>query len=528
MQKENDARQQRDDLSERQEKLSVARRLLLEKRLRGQLKNKEWTIPRREQSGPAPLSYAQQRLWFLSQLMPDSPFYNVPIITRLRGSLHIALLQQAVDQIVKRHETLRTTFALLEQQPVQVIHPPGTTRLPVVDLCHLPATCRQATAQQLVTQEVKTPFNLTQGPLLRPLLLRLDGDEHILVLNMHHIITDAWSVRVFIDELRTLYAAFLDNHLSPLPELPIQYADFASWQQQWLQGERLDKQLDYWRRKLSGASFILDLPTDYPRPVAQSFRGAAIPFEMPVELSQALKNLSRQTGNNLFNTLLALFNLLLSRYTNQSDILVGIPIAGRHRSEVKGLIGFFVNTLVIRTQLSRHLNVQELLAQIRETTLEAYSNQDLPLELLVKDLLPERDPGRNPLFQVMFDFDEAVEEAATSDDNGLDLDKTAYLTETDLDLETDSGTAKFDLSLAMFDTGQTLRGEIEYSTELFTAATIQNLASHLQQLATEIVSNPQQPLWALSVLTTTESDQIVYAWNETTRPYASSLCIHQL
>lgn len=288
MQKETDAQQQRDVLSERQEKLSVARRLLLEKRLRGQLKNKEWTIPRREQSGPAPLSFAQQRLWFLSQLMPDSPFYNVPIITRLRGPLHIALLQQAVDHIVKRHETLRTTFALLEQQPVQVIHPPSTTWLPVVDLSHLHPACQQATAQQLVTQEVKSPFDLTQGPLLRPLLLRLTDDEHILVLNMHHIITDAWSVRVFIDELRMLYAAFLDNQASPLPELPIQYADFASWQQQWLQGERLDNQLDYWRQNYRELlSFWNSPPTTHDRLLNRS---AALLFRLNCRQNSARRS----------------------------------------------------------------------------------------------------------------------------------------------------------------------------------------------------------------------------------------------
>ena len=285
MLKENEALQQRDEFSARQAELSAAKRALLKKRLQGKLKSKKWTIPRRPDQGPAPLSFAQQRLWFLNQLMPASPFYNIPVLSRLMGPLNVAVLERALGEIVRRHEALRTTFTTVEGQPVQVIAPAQSVPLPVVDLRELSKSEREAKAQQLVTEEAQRPFNLVQGPLLRTTLLRLDENEHLMLLTIHHIVADAWSIRVLRQELETLYAAFCAGKPSPLPELPIQYADFAYWQRQWLQGERLETQLAYWKRQFDGFSLVLELPTDRLRPAVESFRGALRPLELPESLS---------------------------------------------------------------------------------------------------------------------------------------------------------------------------------------------------------------------------------------------------
>ncbi len=348
-----------------------------------------------------PLSFAQQRLWFLDQLIPNNPFYNIPLALNLTGSLNQAALEQTFNEIVRRHEALRTTVVIQSGQPVQVINPTLTITLPIIDLRQLPQAEREIQARQLTTQEAQRPFNLSTDSLLRVKLLRLDETQYILLLTMHHIVCDGWSIGVLIQEIAALYTAFASNQPSPLPKLTIQYVDFAYWQRQWLQKEVLEKQLSYWQKQLDGIS-MLNLPTDRPRLAAQTYQGARQPLQLSKSLSEAVLALGQQEGVTLFITLLAAFQVLLSRYTQQEDIAIGSPIANRNRSEIEGLIGFFVNSLVLRTDLSGNPTFRELLNRVKEVALGAYAHQDLPFEKLVEELHPERNLNQNPLFQVVF------------------------------------------------------------------------------------------------------------------------------
>ncbi|MFB3092706.1 MAG: condensation domain-containing protein, partial [Dehalococcoidia bacterium] len=352
--------------------------------------------------GDLPLSFAQQRLWFLEQWEPNSSIYNVPVALRLTGPLNVAALEQSLNEISRRHEALRTTFSVVDGQPAQVIAPKLNLTLPVLDLRELTEIERDAEVQRLVVEEAQAPFDLAQGPLLRASLLRLGQEEHVLMLTMHHVVSDGWSLNVLFRETTTLYQAFSTGEPSPLPEIPIQYADFALWQRQWLQGEELESQLAYWKEQLDGIPPVLELPTDRPRPAVETFRGAQQFLLLPDALTRSLKALSQREEVTLFMTLLAAFQTLLHRYTGQDDILVGFPIANRNRAEIEGLIGFFVNTLVLRTDLSGEPTFRELLGRVREVALDAYTHQDLPFEKLVAELHPERDISRNPLFQVIF------------------------------------------------------------------------------------------------------------------------------
>ncbi|HIP96962.1 MAG TPA: non-ribosomal peptide synthetase, partial [Anaerolineae bacterium] len=387
--------------------------------------------------GEPPLSFAQQRLWFLDQLAPGNLFYNIPMAVRLTGELDVEALEQSLNEILRRHEVLRTTFRAKGGKPVQIIAPELPLLLLVEDLSHLPETEREAEAGRLVQKEARRPFDLSQGPLLRARLLKLGAEEHIAVVTMHHIISDGWSMEVFIRELAALYEAFSQGRPSPLPELPVQYADFACWQREWLQGEVLDRQLAYWKEQLGNRPLMLDLPTDRPRPAVQSWRGATERFALPTELSKKLRTLSREEGATLFMTLLAAFQTLLYRYTGQEDVSVGTAIANRNRAEIEGLIGFFVNTLVMRTNLSGEPSFREVLKRVREVALGAYTHQDLPFEMLVEALQPERDLSHAPLFQAAFALQNTPME--TLELPGLTLSP----------LDVDSGTAKFDLTLVM-------------------------------------------------------------------------------
>ncbi|HEY0735345.1 MAG TPA: condensation domain-containing protein, partial [Herpetosiphonaceae bacterium] len=350
---------------------------------------------------PLPLSVAQQRLWFLDQLQPDNPFYTIPMAVRLTGALNVDALEQSLSAVVARHETLRTTFVPIADQPSQRIAPPTPMPLPLIDLRTLREDRREQEALRLAAKESSQPFDLTQGPLIRATLIRLHDDDHILLLTLHHIISDGWSQGVLIGELAQLYTAFVAGDPSPLAALPIQYADYALWQRQWLTGAVLEQQLRYWKAQLADLP-TLALPTDRPRPAVQSFRGADQIFAVPPELTAGLQALSQAAGVTLFMTTLALFQVLLSRHSGQDDIVVGTPIAGRTRAELDNLIGFFVNTLVLRTDLGGQPTFAGLLERTRATALEAYAHQDLPFEQLVEVVQPQRDLSRQPLFQVMF------------------------------------------------------------------------------------------------------------------------------
>ncbi len=462
-----------------------------------------------------PLSFAQQRLWFLDQLQPNSALYNIPMVLHFRGNLNQKALEQSLREICDRHEVLRTNFVTIDGQPTQIIQ---TTRetISVVDLQDLPIQEQAEKTQQLKQKQATQPFDLAKESLIRITLVVLSETEHFLLVCMHHIISDGWSIEVFIHELTSLYNAYTQNHPANLAPLPIQYADFALWQKQWLQGDVLQSQLNYWQNQLANAPSLLSLPTDHPRPAVQSFVGTQQEFSLSPKLSQALTELSRQQGVTLFMTLLAAFDALLYRYTGSSDILVGTPIANRNRGEIEGLIGFFVNTLVMRTDLSDNPSFSQLLTRVREVTMDAYAHQDLPFEMLVEALQPERDLSHTPLFQVAF----VLQNTPKSEIAMTGLTVT--------DLPPENTTAKFDLTLAMVSTDDGLKGVWEYNTDLFESSTIERLSGHFLNLLGGIAANPQARISQLPLLTESETNQLLIEWNNTQVDYPEYKCIHQL
>jgi amino acid adenylation domain-containing protein len=466
-----------------------------------------------------PVSFAQERLWFLDQFEPNSPFYNIPAAINFPGALNLTALQQSLDEIVRRHEALRTSFASHAGQTVQVIHPPAPLPLPLTDLRRLPPSQRQPALDRLATAEAQRPFDLRRGPLLRAHLVRRHDHDHLLLLTMHHIISDGWSMGLFFRELATLYAAPAHARTSTLPPLPIQYADFAQWQRTWLQGARLTRLLAYWRAQLTGAPPALALPTDHPRPPVQSFRGATQMFSLGAAVTSGLKALAQASGVTLFMLLVAAFQTLLSRYTGQEDVVVGTPIANRNRSETEGLIGFFVNTLVLRTGLTGDPSFRRLLERVREVTLGAYEHQDLPFERLVEELQPERTLNQNPLVQVLF----SLQNAPTLTTSG-----SAQAALEAMEQGPQLGTSRFDLALFTEEREQELLAGFEYATDLFEPPTIARMAGHFQTLLEAIVANPNHRLSELRILPETEQRQLQREWNETESAYMADACVQQL
>ncbi|ASC71044.1 peptide synthetase [Halomicronema hongdechloris C2206] len=473
-------------------------------------------VPVKAQRQHHPLSYPQKRLWFLDQLAPANPAYNIAFALQFQGPLSADILERSLNEVIRRHEPLRTTFKLVEGQPAQVITPSCWLPLKVVDCQNLSSEARESEVQRCATQASQQPFQLSQGPLMRAQLFHLAPQQHVLLLTLHHIIADEWSVEVLIRELLGNYKGFLSHGEIPaLPAVSVQYKDFTHWQRQWLRGERMEGQLAYWIQHLEGAPAVLALPTDHPRPAVQTYQGARQSLALPHPLTEKLKALSEQENVTLFMVLLAAFKTLLYRYTGQDDILVGSPIANRSRSELKGLIGFFVNTLVLRTDLSGNPRFQELLGRVRQVALGAYAHQDVPFNQLVEALQPERDVSHTPLFQVSFTLRQAPQ-----------LDTVPGLTVRPF--EVDSKTAQFDLSLVVETTEQGLTTLFEYNTDLFEAATITRMLGHWQQLLEGIVASPQTRLSDLPLLTEAERCQILKQWNDTEVDYPRDLCIHQL
>ncbi|MEB3357176.1 MAG: amino acid adenylation domain-containing protein [Synechococcales bacterium] len=478
-------------------------------------------VPR---TGPLPLSFAQQRLWFLEQMQQEGAVYNIPLAVQVQGWLDEAAFSQSLNALVQRHEALRTRFIVVDGQPVQEIVASVPVPIEHRDLRRYSPPEQEAEVRQQAIQSAQTRFNLTQAPLLRVALLQLGDTESVVLLTLHHIIADGWSLEVLLQELGLFYRAYLTGGTAPLPPLPIQYGDFAVWQRQWLQGEVLERQLGYWRQQLSGTLPVLQLPTDFPRSRVQTFRGAVENFTLSTELSDRLKSLAQQQSTTLFVTLLTAFKVLLFRYAGQRDLLVGIPIANRNRAEVEGLIGFFVNTLVVRTSIGgaspTHLTPQatflELLEQLRTTTYQAYEHQDLPFEKLVEALQPERDLSYNPLFQVKFRLENAPQQTIALP--GLTLKPLPQV----------YSTAKLDLSVDLYETPKGIVGGFEYNQDLFEADTIRRMVGHFQTLLVGITANPHQPISELPLLTTTERHQQLIEWNHTQTPYASDRCFHHL
>jgi amino acid adenylation domain-containing protein len=464
-----------------------------------------------------PLSFAQQRLWFFEQLEPGNLFYNLPNAIRLSGALEVGALERSFQEVVRRHEVLRTSFGNRDGQPYQVIAPVGMVTLPVIDISGLPDSERATQAKELATQETKKAFDLARGPLVRASLVKLGPEEHVLLMTMHHIISDGWSMGgIFFRELAMLYRAFSAGQPSPLPELPIQYADFAVWQRNWLRGDVLKQQLDYWRQQLADVP-PLDLPTDRPRPEEQRFHGAHQSIKLPAELSAKLQALGRQEGATLFMTLLAAFQTLLSQYSGQDDIAVGTPIAGRNRSELEGLIGFFVNTLVMRTDLSGDPTFKQLLGRVREVCLGAYDHQDVPFEKLVEELQPNRDMSRSPLFQVLFVLQNAPRGQM----------KLGNLTLSPQEADR-SIIAKFDITLSVTEFPQGLGVVVKYNTDLFETASMTRLLDHFRTLVEEVVADPERPLSAITLLSEAERRQVLVDWNQTAADYPRDQCAYQL
>ncbi|KYC42725.1 non-ribosomal peptide synthetase [Scytonema hofmannii PCC 7110] len=464
-----------------------------------------------ERNRDLPLSFSQQRMWFLYELDRENTSYNESLQLRISGVPNVALLEQSINEIIHRHEALRTIFTTVDGLAVQRILPSLTINIPVLDLQGL----KEAEIQQRVIDGIRKPFDLEKQPLLRVSLLRLKPELHLLILTIHHIIVDGWSIGIFIKELSDLYQAFSVGSPTPLPKLTIQYGDFAVWQREWLT-EELQQQLDYWKQQLADAPPLLELPTDYPRPSVQSFSGAVKKWQLNSNLSAQLKTLSQESGTTLFVTLLVAFVVLLHRYSHQDDICIGSPFANRNRTEIEPLIGCFINTLVLRTQINDRSSFRELIARVHSVVLDAHAHQDVPFEQVVEAIQPERSLGYNPLFQVIF-----VLENFSLDTLELpDISLTPEIVEQD--------TAQVDLRLAIWQTQQGLIGSWRYNSDLFDASTIERMASHFVTLLEGIVANPLQKISQLPLLTEVEQQQLLVEWNKTQVDYPSSKCIHQL
>ena len=500
--------------------LSAQRHALLQQLLRGEAGAPTPSrIPRRPAADTAPLSFAQQRLWFLDQLVPDSPFYNILNAIRLHHPLNPAVLDASIGEIVRRHEVLRARFVVRAGEPVQVLAADPNARLRVVDLRQQPEETREAEVARLADEEVRTPFDLATGPLLRAVLVQLDEMRSVFIVTMHHIVSDGWSMGIFFRELNALYEAFALGRPSPLPELAVQHADYAVWQRSQVADGVRERQLAYWRDQLAEVP-ALELPTDRPRAAVQSFRGSYLRVDVDAALGDRLRRLSRTEGVTLFMTLLAGFKALLHRYTGQVDLAVGSPISGRNRTELEPLIGFFVNTLVLRTRVSRDATFRDLLHAVQSTALAAYAHQELPFEMLVEELQPERDLSRNPMFQVMFQVLAAAPgqgQAAAGDDAAP----------AEPPIEVAPGTAKFDLTVTLTDYGGPLAGSIEYNTDLFDEATIASLVRRYLGLLEAVTSVPETPLADISILDSDERERLV-EWNATAREYPRDRSVYGL
>jgi acyl carrier protein len=433
-----------------------------------------------------PLSFAQERLWFLDQFEPNSSVYNIPSALRLRGSLNIGALEQSLNEIIGRHESLRTTFSTIDGEAVQVIAPSVEFSLAVVDLRHRPE--REEEAQRLVLEEARLPFDLAQGPLFRSKLLRLGEDDHVLLLTAHHIVSDGWSMGVLHHELSVLYEAFSRSQRFRLPELPIQYADYAVWQREWLRGDELDGQLSYWKKQLKGIPGVLNLPMDRPRSAVANQRGVRHYFVLPKKLSEELKALSRKESVTLYMTLLAAIKAMLYQYSGQSDLVIGSPIAGRNRPEIEALIGFFVNTLVLRTDLSGNPTFREILRRVRDVCLAAYAHQELPYQKLVEALQPKRERSRGSLAQVFFAFQNVPRQPLTIP--GVTVTP----------VRTNLVDAKGALTVFMWEAEECLAGSFNYAADLFNAATISRMNEYFQTLLNGVVADPERRLFDLPAL----------------------------
>lgn len=507
-----------DSLNARISELSPAKRALLEQRLKHTVKKtgEIISITRREEAEYYPLSFAQTRLWLLDQLVAEKSLSNRPANLRIVGQLNTAVLGKTLNTIIHRHQIVGAIFTLVDGQLIQTIVPAFTLDLLKIDISHFSREERQKQLQTLAVQEANKPFDLAQSRLIRASLVKLAEQEHILLLTFHHIVFDGWSMGVLLQEFSALYQAFLGGKNSPLPELQIQYTDFAVWQKEYWENQGFKSQLAYWKKQLGGELPILNLPTDRPKPPIQTLSAAKQALSLSQSLTDSLKSLSQREGTTLFMTLIAAFKILLYRYTSQEDIIVGIPIAGRDRLETESLIGIFINTLVLRTRLDPNWTFRDFLANVRQLALEAYEHQELPFEKLIEELQPERNLSVSPIFQVFFQLRNFTDRTLKTE--GLEIEY----------FPVDRGVSLFELSLDIIENREGLLCEFEYNTDLFDRKTIERMAGHYQTLLEEIVTDGEQYLWELQILTQKERHQLLIEWNDTATDYPRDKCIHQL
>src|SRR5581483_3549183 len=497
--------------------LSPEKRALLERRLmeKRAAAARQQVIPRRSTQDPCPLSFAQELMWLLDHLI-DTSAYHVPRALRIKGPLNVDALEYALNQIVARHEVLRTNYQSIDGKPMQFVRPFAPINIQRIDLSQYDKEQREAEANRILVEEGRRRFDFVNDQMLRVFLIRLQENEHILLLLSHHIASDGQSKAVLFRELKTFYVAYCSGTQVQLPELPIQYADYAVWQREWLQGEVLEKHLSYWKNQLAGAPMLLELPTDKPRPAAQSFEGARQFLRCPDGMLENFKALCRNEGATLFMTMLAAFGTLLYRWSGQEDMLIGTPVSGRSRTEVEPLIGYFSNSVVLRVAMGGDPTFRELIQRTKEVALGAYSHQDLPFEKLVVEMQPQRDLSYSPMYQVMFSVGEHR-------DLGIDLPGTEITP-----IIIDRGIAKFDMTLGMTELRHDLMCNIEYCSALFEASTMQRLANHFQSLLEGIIANPDQRISALPMLSAEERRKFLYLWNDTHRDYPKDVFVPHL
>lgn len=459
------------------------------------------TISPRGTKGPAPLSFAQRRMWILYQLDPTSAAFNISLAMSLRGQLNLPALERSLFEVVRRHESLRTTFEEVDGQPVQVINELREWKLPRIDLSQIANPARSAELSAFVKAEAVRPFDLRLGPLQRTTLVRCSEEKHVLLFVVHHIVSDGWSMGLLVGEISKLYRAYSRGEAPQLPDLPVQYADYAQWQTDWMASNDFPQQLKYWRTQLAGAPPVLELQTDWERPAVLSQKGAAQFLKLDEELARGTRELAKRSGVTLFTLMLAVFDVLLFRYTGQDDIIVGTNVANRNRGAIQNLIGFFVNNLVLRADLSGNPTFREFLARVNATALDAYAHQDVPFELLLEELLPERVRNQTPLFQVMFSIQKNGPLTSVIDD----VEFSAINVET--------GTSTFDLTMLVEEDGPEIYLHLSYSTDLFVPSTINRMLKHYQNLVQSIVARPDERIEALSMSTDDEDAHLLDSFN---------------
>jgi amino acid adenylation domain-containing protein len=505
-------------LNRRLSELSPEKRALLESWLQkgGAAAGDRQQVPRRDPSQPCPLSFGQQRLWFLDQLQPGLTVFNEYSVFRITGNLKTDALRQSLNEITRRHEACRTTFAFEAEHPIQVVNNPRDFDLAVHDLSHLPPAERSSEIDRHIGEEGRHVFDLKRDPMWRATLLQCGPQEHVFIVTRHHIASDGWSLGIFWNELAALYQSHVDDQPASLSELPIQYADYAVWQRQWLDSAAARSHRDEWQRQLDGAPPLLELPTDYPRPAVESHQGAKHNLAFSKSLTDRLRRWASGRNSTLYMALLTGFKMLLYRYSGQTDLVVGSPVAGRAQPETMALIGCFINNLALRTRLTDEMTANELLACVRETTLNALAWQDVPFEAVVELVQPERALSQSPLFQVILNLDNTPEKTYRL--SGLEVER----------IPADNGTAKLDIVISLMEFPDGLRGSCEYNTDLFDTGTIERMMRHFERLLEGIVANPDQPLGTLALLDEAERHQVLVEWNDSAAHYPKDLCIPQL